>query len=166
MSDRTPVQEGPAGRSAVPVTTTGRTRLVAAAAALVTVGAGLGLRAVATGDVAKYGGDALYTLLVLALVVLLAPRTPPARAAGIALAVSWAVELLQLTGLPADLSARSTAARLVLGSTFNAPDLFWYAIGAMAGWLAARALAGRRRTRWVARSPVAGEPGERGDTVA
>lgn len=111
---------------------------MAAAAALVTVGAGLGLRAVATGDVAKYGGDALYTLLVLTLVVLLAPRTPPARAAGIALAVSWAVELLQLTGLPADLSARSTAARLVLGSTFNAPDLFWYAIGAMAGWLAAR----------------------------
>ncbi len=145
MSDRAvrparpPDRSGPAAPKA-----TGRTRLLAAVAALVTVGAGLGLRAVATGDVAKYGGDALYTLLILTLVVVLAPRSAPARAAGIALAVSWAVELLQLTGLPAGLSARSTAARLVLGSTFNAPDLFWYAVGACAGWLALRAVVRRR----------------------
>ncbi|MFC8405614.1 DUF2809 domain-containing protein [Streptomyces griseoincarnatus] len=145
MSDRAVRPARPADRSgpAAPKAT-GRTRLLAAVAALVTVGAGLGLRAVATGDVAKYGGDALYTLLILALVVVLAPRSTPARAAGIALAVSWAVELLQLTGLPAGLSARSTAARLVLGSTFNAPDLFWYAVGACAGWLALRAVVRRR----------------------
>ncbi|KOV30055.1 DUF2809 domain-containing protein [Streptomyces caelestis] len=115
-----------------------RTRVAAAVAALVTVGAGLGLRAVATGDVAKYGGDALYTLLIFALVVLVAPRTTPPRAAAVALAVSWAVEFLQLTGVPAELSRHSVAARLVLGSTFNAPDLFWYVIGAIAGWLVAR----------------------------
>ncbi|OKK03059.1 ribosomal maturation YjgA family protein [Streptomyces sp. CB02400] len=115
-----------------------RTRVAAAVAALVTVGAGLGLRAVATGDVAKYGGDALYTLLIFALVVLVAPRTTPARAAGVALAVSWGIEFLQLTGVPAELSRHSTAARLVLGSTFNAPDLFWYMIGAITGWLLAR----------------------------
>lgn len=114
---------------------------------MVTVGAGLGLRAVAAGDVAKYGGDALYTLLILTLVVLAAPRMAPAQAAGTALAVSWAVELIQLTGLPAELSARSTAARLVLGSTFNAPDLFWYAVGATAGWLVLRASARRRPAR-------------------
>ncbi len=145
MSDRAVRPARPADRSgpAAPKAT-GRTRLLAAVAALVTVGAGLGLRAVATGDVAKYGGDALYTLLILTLVVVLAPRSTPARAAGIALAVSWAVELLQLTGLPAGLSARSTVARLVLGSTFNAPDLFWYAVGACAGWLALRAVARRR----------------------
>ncbi|MFZ4162941.1 DUF2809 domain-containing protein [Streptomyces sp. HNS054] len=145
MSDRAVRPARPADRSGPPAPeAAGRTRLLAAVAALVTVGAGLGLRAVATGDVAKYGGDALYTLLLLTLVVLLAPRSTPARAAGIALAVSWAVELLQLTGLPAGLSARSTAARLVLGSTFNAPDLFWYAVGACAGWLALRAVARRR----------------------
>ncbi len=145
MSDRAVRPARPADRSgpAAPKAT-GRTRLLAAVAALVTVGAGLGLRAVVTGDVAKYGGDALYTLLILTLVVVLAPRSTPARAAGIALAVSWAVELLQLTGLPAGLSARSTAARLVLGSTFNAPDLFWYAVGACAGWLALRAVVRRR----------------------
>ena len=34
-----------------------RIRLTAAGAAMVTVGAGLGLRAVAAGSLAKYGGD-------------------------------------------------------------------------------------------------------------
>ncbi|GHA73337.1 DUF2809 domain-containing protein [Streptomyces termitum] len=111
-----------------------RTRLAAGAAAALTVAAGLGVRAAAAGPVAKYAGDALYTVLLLALVVLLAPRTRPAVAAGTALALSWAVELFQLTGVPAALAAHSTLARLVLGTSFNAPDLFWYAIGAAAGW--------------------------------
>ncbi|MET7649616.1 MULTISPECIES: DUF2809 domain-containing protein [unclassified Streptomyces] len=121
-----------------------RTRLAAAGAAVVTVGAGLGLRAVAAGDVAKYGGDALYTLMLLTLVVLVAPRVTPATAAKSALALSWAVEFLQLSGLPAELSQRSTLARLVLGSTFNPPDLFWYAVGAAAGCLIHTAVRGRR----------------------
>ncbi|MEU9618491.1 MULTISPECIES: DUF2809 domain-containing protein [unclassified Streptomyces] len=112
-------------------------RVAAAGAALLTVAAGLGVRAVAGGDAAKYAGDALYTVLVCAVVVLIAPRTRPAAAAGTALAVSWAVELLQLTGLPAELSRHSTAARLVLGSTFNAPDLFWYVVGAGCAWAVA-----------------------------
>ncbi|MFJ6070770.1 DUF2809 domain-containing protein [Streptomyces sp. NPDC093065] len=114
-----------------------RTRLAAAVAAALTVGAGLALRAVAAGEVAKYGGDALYTLLLFALVLVVAPRTAPAKAAGVALAVSWGVEF-QLTDGPAYLARQSTAARLVLGSTFNAPDLFWYAVGAVAGRLAVR----------------------------
>ncbi|MEV2211664.1 DUF2809 domain-containing protein [Streptomyces sp. NPDC050997] len=112
-----------------------RTRLVAAGAAVVTIGAGLGLRAVAAGDVAKYGGDMLYTVLLYALVVLTAPRVTPLTAAGSALAVSWVVEFSQLTEVPAELSRRSAVARLVLGSTFNPPDLFWYVVGAAAGWL-------------------------------
>ncbi|MFE5397921.1 DUF2809 domain-containing protein [Streptomyces sp. NPDC056568] len=113
-----------------------RTRGVAAVAAVSTVAAGLGLRAAAEGEVAKYGGDALYTLLLFTLVVLVAPRVTAPRAAALALAVSWGVEFLQLSDLPAELSRRSTAARLVLGSTFNAPDLFWYAVGAAVGWSA------------------------------
>ncbi|MFE2438648.1 DUF2809 domain-containing protein, partial [Streptomyces sp. NPDC059409] len=78
-----------------------RTRLAAAGAAAVIVGAGLTLRAVATGEVAKYGGDALYTLLLFALVLVVAPGTAPIRAAALALAVSWGVEFLQLTDGPA-----------------------------------------------------------------
>ncbi|WP_327302374.1 DUF2809 domain-containing protein [Streptomyces sp. NBC_01298] len=112
-----------------------RTRLSAAGAVVVTVGAGLGLRVVATGSLAKYGGDALYTVLVFALVVAAVPRVTARRAAVVALAVSWAVEFLQLTGVPAELSRHSVLARLVLGSTFNPPDLFWYAVGAAACWL-------------------------------
>ncbi|MFE5208938.1 DUF2809 domain-containing protein [Streptomyces sp. NPDC056600] len=108
---------------------------MAAVTVLVIVAAGLGLRAVAAGGLAKYGGGALYTLLLLALVVLAAPRTTPWKAATVALAVSWAVEFSQLTGVPAELSRHSLAARLVLGSTFNAPDLFWYVVGAAVGWL-------------------------------
>ncbi|MEV0575556.1 DUF2809 domain-containing protein [Streptomyces sp. NPDC050392] len=108
--------------------------MVAAGAAVVTVVAGLGVRAVADGAAAKYAGDALYTVLVCALVALCAPRTRPLAVAGAGLGISWAVEFLQLTGVPAELSRHSAVARLVLGSTFNAPDLLWYGVGAAAAW--------------------------------
>jgi hypothetical protein len=126
-----------------------RIRLAAAGAAVVTVGAGLGLRAVASGSLAKYGGDALYTVLLLTLVVLVVPRVTPLTAAGSALAVSWGVEFLQLSKVTAELSQNSAVTRLVLGSTFNPPDLFWYAVGAAAGWLVHTAVGtspARRRT--------------------
>ncbi|WP_329039947.1 DUF2809 domain-containing protein [Streptomyces sp. NBC_00178] len=122
----------PAGQPFIPAPSAHRA--AAAAAALVTVTAGLGVRAVAGGDFAKYAGDALYTVLVHTVVVLLAPRVRPSVAAGAALVFSWAVELAQLTGVPAELSRRSVVARLVLGSTFNAPDLLWYAVGAGCAW--------------------------------
>ncbi|MFG1876324.1 DUF2809 domain-containing protein [Sphaerisporangium sp. NPDC049003] len=109
-------------------------RLVALVAAAVTVAAGLGARAALDGAVAKYAGDLLYTLLIQTLVLAAAPRTRPIRAAGVALGVSWLIEFAQLTGVPAELSARSSIARLVLGSTFNPPDLLCYAAGALLGW--------------------------------
>ncbi|MEC4019359.1 ribosomal maturation YjgA family protein [Streptomyces sp. H27-D2] len=99
-----------------------------------TVVLGLGVRAGAQGDAAKYAGDALYTVLLCALVTLIAPRVKPLTAAAVALGISWVVEFLQLTGVPADLSRRSVIARLMLGSTFNAPDLFWYSVGAAIAW--------------------------------
>ncbi|MEV7778369.1 DUF2809 domain-containing protein [Kitasatospora sp. NPDC088351] len=106
-------------------------RAAAGAAAVLTVAAGLGVRAVAGGEVAKYAGDALYTVLVYALVVLAAPRLRPVRAGAWAAGLSWAVEFFQLTGVPDDLGHRSALARLVLGSTFNPPDLAWYLVGAV-----------------------------------
>ncbi|MGW0587074.1 ribosomal maturation YjgA family protein [Streptosporangium sp. NPDC002607] len=107
-----------------------RTRLLAALAAALTIAAGLTVRAVAGGWFGKYAGDALYTVLVYALIVLVWPRITPARAALGALAFSWAVELAQLTPVPAALSEVSAVARLVLGSTFSAADLVAYAAGA------------------------------------
>ncbi|MFI5745851.1 DUF2809 domain-containing protein [Streptomyces sp. NPDC051644] len=118
------------------VRTARHARAVAAGTAALTVAAGLGVRAFADGDVAKYAGDALYTVLICALVAVIAPRARPVVKAGTALAFSWVVELLQLTGVPAELSRHSAVARLVLGSTFNAPDLFWYAVGAGFAWVA------------------------------
>ncbi|GIH29772.1 membrane protein [Acrocarpospora phusangensis] len=91
---------------------------------------GLGVRAFAGGDFAKYAGVALYTTLIYAI---LAFWLRPVYAALSSVAISWAVEFFQLTGIPAALSAQSFLARLVLGSTFNAPDLFWYAAGAGLG---------------------------------
>lgn len=122
-----------------------KTRLAAAVAVLLTLATGLGVRAAASGGAAKYAGDALYTVLLCALLVLAAPRLRPATAAGLALLASWVVELSQLSGIPADLSRHSTAARLVLGSTFNPPDLFWYATGAAAAFLVHAAVVRHRR---------------------
>ncbi|MEZ0075259.1 DUF2809 domain-containing protein [Planotetraspora sp. GP83] len=121
-------------------------RLAAAAAAVATVALGLGIRAAFEGPVAKYTGDLLYTVLVYALIIVVAPRTRPVTAAAVALGISWLVEFAQLTPIPAELSARSTVARLVLGSTFNAPDLFWYAVGACLGWALHRAASPYFRT--------------------
>ncbi|MFF2044109.1 DUF2809 domain-containing protein [Kitasatospora sp. NPDC058170] len=109
---------------------TAGTRVTAGAAAVAVVAAGLGVRALAGGAVAKYAGDGLYTVLLYALVVAVAPRVRPVRAGLVAAALSWAVELFQLTGVPDGLGRRSTLARLVLGSTFNPPDLLWYLVGA------------------------------------
>ncbi|MFE1364512.1 DUF2809 domain-containing protein [Streptomyces anulatus] len=132
-------------------------RAVAAVAAVVTVAAGLAVRAGADGAFAKYAGSALYTVLLCTLVALCAPRARPVVVASTALALSWAVEFAQLTDVPAQWSAHSTAARLVLGSTFNAPDLFWYAVGAAAGW-AVHAGARRRAASAAGRAPGAVAP--------
>lgn len=125
-------------------------RLVPAVAAVVTVAAGLSVRSVLGGDLAKYAGDALYALLIFWLVLVVAPRTRTRVAAVVAFAVSVAVELFQLTGIPAELGAHSVLARLVLGTTFNAPDLPFYAVGAALGWAlhaAARSTGLARRRR-------------------
>ena len=120
-----------------------RVRLPAFVAAVVIGLAGLSVRRLSDGAFAKYAGIALYAAFFYAVVVCLAPRIRPVVAGAIALAWCWAVEFGQLTPVPAALSARSAIARLVLGTTFNAPDLAWYAVGVGAmfaahGWSRAR----------------------------
>ncbi|WMX45141.1 DUF2809 domain-containing protein [Streptomyces roseicoloratus] len=121
-----------------------RARLWTAGAGLAVVAAGLGIRSVGRGPVAEHAGDALYTVLVLTLVVLVAPRIRPGIAASAALGFSCAVELFQLSGIPAQLATHAPLARLVLGTSFNAPDLLWYAVGAAFGWTVHRAVRTRR----------------------
>ncbi|WP_326823753.1 ribosomal maturation YjgA family protein [Streptosporangium sp. NBC_01756] len=113
-----------------------RSRLPALVTAAVTIAAGLTVRAVTGGWFGKYAGDALYTVLVYALIVLVWPRVSPGRAALGALAFSWVVEFAQLTPVPAALSETGVLARLVLGSTFGIADLAAYAAGAALAWSA------------------------------
>ncbi|MFE4517178.1 DUF2809 domain-containing protein [Kitasatospora sp. NPDC056783] len=135
-----------------------RVRLAAALAAVSTVAAGLGVRAVLGGDVAKCAGDALYTVLLYTLLVLVAPRVRPGRAAVVAAALSWAVELFQLTGLPDVWGRHGVLVRLVLGSTFNPPDLFWYLVGAGCAGALHRLL----RTSRIAAADGSGRPFRQG----
>ena len=94
-----------------------RSRLALAAVAV--IAAGLAIRAlgsVAGLDViAKPAGDALYAVLIVVLIALVRPTTRTWVVAAVAWAVCAAIELAQLTGLPARLTEAWWPARLVLG---------------------------------------------------
>lgn len=108
----------------------------------VTVAAGLGVRHVTGGAFAKYAGDALYATAVYWCVVLVRPAVR--LAAVVATGICWAIELFQLTPVPAKLSAHSTLARLVLGSTFGGWDMVAYPAGVIVA-VAVHALLRARR---------------------
>jgi hypothetical protein len=104
-------------------------RWTVALALVVTVVAGLGIRPVTGGAFAKYAGDALYATAVYWCVVLVRPAVRLPAAAVVAVGICWAIELFQLTPVPAALSAHSTLSRLVLGSTFGGWDMVAYPVG-------------------------------------
>ena len=105
----------------------GRMRLLAGAAALVTIAAGVLSRSLPV--VGNALGGIAYTLLLALLVVLVWPTVRPWIAAAVATAASFAVELLQLTAIPARLVDAVPPLRWVLGSTFGWEDLLWYSAG-------------------------------------
>jgi hypothetical protein len=96
-----------------------------------TIAAGLGSRALLSGLPAKIAGDALYTVLVYVLVLVARPDARIRSAFAIALGVSFAVELAQLTPYPAWLSSKHVILRLVFGTTFGFVDLLGYLVGAV-----------------------------------
>jgi hypothetical protein len=108
-------------------------RVVVPAAGLVVV-AGLATARYGSGPVGDALGDALYAVLVLLLVALAVPRWSRAGQAGAALAACWAVELAQATGGPAVAVAAWPPLRYLLGTTFVATDLLWYALGVLLAW--------------------------------
>jgi hypothetical protein len=94
--------------------------------------------------VAKYGGDALWALMVFFLARAVNPRPSLRANSAVALAICWLIELSQLYRAPWIESIRHTRlGHLVLGSTFNPPDLLAYAagvgLGALLTWGAIRA---------------------------
>ncbi|MBD7916821.1 DUF2809 domain-containing protein [Cellulomonas sp. Sa3CUA2] len=122
-----------------------RTRALLAVPVLVVLVTGL---AVSRGDglAADLAGGALYAALVHLLVLLAVPAAHGGRAAAVALGVCVAVELAQLTPVPAAVGEMWPPAAYVLGSTFVATDLLTYLAGVLvvAG---VEALTGRRRRR-------------------
>jgi D-alanyl-D-alanine carboxypeptidase len=95
--------------------------------------AGLGARALLPATLGGPAGDALYATLVVVLVALVRPGAPAWVTATVGFAVCVAVELFQLTGVPAALADAWPPLRLALGTTFAAIDLVRYAVGALVG---------------------------------
>jgi len=124
-----------------------RARRCAILAVPLTVAAGLGARAFFTGLPAKIAGDALYTVLIYVLAVVVRPDVRPARAFTVALGLSFAVELAQLTPYPAWLSSKHVILRLIFGTTFGFLDLAGYTIGATFAIALHSAIRARARAR-------------------
>jgi hypothetical protein len=106
-----------------------RARWAAVAAVALILGLAFGIRAWHDGPVEQYSGTALYASMIYAGVFVLWPLMPAVRAGLVAVGFCWAMELFQLTGIPAALSARSLLARLALGVQFDGVDLAWYPVG-------------------------------------
>lgn len=82
----------------------------------------------------KYGGDALWALLIFLGGRCILIRTAGWRIALVSLAFCFTVEFSQLYHAPWLDSFRATRlGKLTLGSTFNAPDLLAYTIGVAIG---------------------------------
>ena len=83
------------------------------------------------------GGDALWALMVFVGVGFLLPSGSTLTIALLALTFAWGVEFFQLYHAPWIDAVRATLpGRLVLGTTFNWPDLPAYAVGIALGALA------------------------------
>ncbi|MGA7204136.1 MAG: DUF2809 domain-containing protein [Specibacter sp.] len=128
-----------------------RLALFIAAAAVIVLG--LALHFLARGEAANFITDALFTVMVYLLIGLIVPAAGRWWLAVGAFVLSTLIEISQLTGVPARLAEVFPPSRLVLGTTFSAPDIAAYALGAAAAWGADRLLSGlmsaRRRT-WLA----------------
>ncbi len=137
-------------------------RIALAATAPVVIAAGLALSTLDSA-VAAFAADALYAVLVFLLVAFLAPRARVLPVAAIALVFCAAIELFQLTPVPARVDALIPGAELVLGSTFQATDLLAYALGVLLA--AATDTLVRRRAAGSSRdaptTPSAGAPAPR-----
>jgi hypothetical protein len=79
---------------------------------------------------AKYGGDALWALVVFLGFGFLFRGVSTLRIAVLSICFAWSIEFLQLYHAPWIDSFRARQlGHLVLGSRFNSPDLLAYAIG-------------------------------------
>lgn len=99
---------------------------------VVLVLAGLTTANLGSGPVGDALGDALYAALVLVLATFALPGHSRRVHVTVALGICWAIEFAQATGGP-EIAVRAwPPLRYVLGTTFAATDLLWYAVGVLA----------------------------------
>lgn len=108
--------------------------------------AGLLTHLVGSGPIADRAGDALYAVMVYLVIAIAFPRASVVIVGVIALALCTAIEVFQLTGLPAQWAQGFWPVRLVLGVGFDPGDLAAYLVGAAAAAVADFVI-GRRGTR-------------------
>jgi hypothetical protein len=95
----------------------------------------------------KYGGDALWALAIFLGAGLCFRHATTLQVMLIALGFAWGIEFSQLYHAPwIDQLRSSLPGRLVLGWTFNAPDLMAYVVGIVFG--AAAECLYRKRQGW------------------
>lgn len=122
-----------------------RRRAWLGAALVVTVLLGLVTTAVpGHGSLTGPAGDALYAVMAWLVVAMVAPRVDASVITLTSLALCWTVEAAQATGVPARVVEAVPAGHLLLGTTFAATDLLWYAAGCAAAWGVDRAVVRRR----------------------
>jgi hypothetical protein len=90
---------------------------------------GLAARFLGAGLPADLAGGVLYAVLIHVLLTVLRPRAAALSNACIALALCVLIELLQLTGFPAEAARAFRPIALVLGTGFAPLDFLAYAIG-------------------------------------
>jgi hypothetical protein len=109
-------------------------RLLCLVLAILTIAAGLLLRLVPLGlslSIYKYGGSALWAVMVYWLVALAFPKLSPLKIAFLAALIAASVEFFRLYHTPALDSFRLTlAGRLLLGRFFSLREIvaYWLAI--------------------------------------
>lgn len=122
-------------------------RSALALCAVTMVALGLGVHFLVPGVTVGLLADGLYTVMVYLVLAFLAPRARRVWIAVAALSFSVAVELFQLTDVPAQLAQAFPPSRLVLGTTFSALDLAAYAVGAVIVLMLDTTVSGRVWTR-------------------
>ncbi len=81
-------------------------------------------------DLAKYGGDSLWALCVFLAFGFVFSRTSTTRLAFMAVCFAWSIEFSQLYHADWIEGMRATLpGRLILGNTYNTPDLLAYLFG-------------------------------------
>jgi hypothetical protein len=115
-------------------------RMRTAGLAVVTIAIGLAVHRLApAGDARDIAGDALWAAMMCWWISALWPAKPIAWRAGLALAISWAVEFSQLSHAPWLEQLRDTRlGPLVLGTGFDPRDLVSYTVGVLLAWAVAK----------------------------